>query len=325
MRIETGSGLIHLSGIAESVRRWRGAVPTALLVAGAVSASSAASAQDLEPRAYANLPIGLNFVLGGYGYAQGGLATDPSLPLRDANLRTHTAVTAYARSISVLGMSAKVDAILPYSWLSGDATFAGQPREREVAGFNDPKFRFTLNFFGAPALSMQEFASYKQDVIVGASLQVSAPLGQYDSGNLINIGTNRWSVKPELGISKAWGPLTLEVTPSVTFYTINDDFLNGMTREQDPLYAVQGHLVYSLGRGIWVALDSTYYVGGSTEVNGIENDDRQENWRLGATFSVPIDRRHSIKFYGSTGVSTRTGSDFDAVGILLQYRWGQGL
>jgi hypothetical protein len=290
-----------------------------------MSAPSAASAQDLEPRAYANLPIGLNFLLGGYGYAQGGLAADPSLPLRDADLRTHTAVAAYARSLGVLGMSAKVDAILPYSWLSGDATFAGQPREREVAGFADPRFRFTLNFYGAPALSMQGFASYEQDIIVGASLQVSAPLGQYDSRRLINIGTNRWSIKPELGISKAWGPLTLEIAPSVTFYTSNNDFLNGMTREQDPLHAVQAHLVYSAGHGVWAALDSTYFVGGSTEVNGVENDDRQENWRLGATLSVPISRRHSIKFYGSTGVSTRTGSDFDAVGIVWQYRWGQGL
>lgn len=132
-------------------------------------------------------------------------------------------------------------------------------------------------------------------------MHVSAPLGQYDSSKLVNLGTNRWSIKPELGISKAWGPLTLELAPSVTFYTDNDDFLNGMTREQDPLYALQGHLVYSMGYGIWGALDSTYYIGGSTKVDGVENDDRQENWRVGATLSVPISRRHSIKFYGSTG------------------------
>ena len=111
----------------------------------------------------------------------------------------------------------------------------------------------------------------------------------------------------------------------MTFYTENDDFLDGRTREQDPLYALQGHLVYSFNRGIWGALDSTYFVGGRTEVDGVENDDRQENWRLGATLSFPLDRRRSIKLYGSTGVSTRTGSDFDAIGILLQYRWGEGL
>lgn len=172
---------------------------------------------------------------------------------------------------------------------------------------------------------MEEFQSYQQDVIVGASLQVAPPLGQYDSSKVVNAGTNRWFIKPELGISKAWGPLILELAPSVTFYTNNKDFLNGMTREQDPLYAVQAHFIYSSKWGIWGALDTTYYFGGSTAVNGIENDDRQQNWRVGGTLTFPIDQRHSIKLYGSTGVSTRTGSDFDALGILLQYRWGSGL
>ena len=282
-------------------------------------------AQDLEPRAYSNLPVGLNFVLGSYGYTRGGVAADASVPLEDANIRVHTAFLAYARSLNILGMSGKFDVIVPYSSLSGEATFAGEPREREVTGFNDPRFRLSVNFFGAPAMSMAEYATYKQDVIIGASVQVSVPLGQYDSSKLVNIGTNRWFVKPELGISKAWGPLTLELTPSVTFYTANDEFLGSMTRKQDPLYAVQGHLVYSFDGGIWTALDATYYTGGRTSINGIENDDLQENWRLGATLSLPVDRRHSIKFYFSTGVATRTGGDFDAAGIVWQYRWGGGL
>jgi hypothetical protein len=297
----------------------------ALLVAAAICHPSGASAQDLEPRAYNNLPIGLNFLLGGYGYSTGGVATDPSLPIEDGKLTVHTALAAYARSFSVLGQSAKIDVIVPFSWISGTASLAGEPVSREVDGFNDPRFRFTWNFYGAPALSMEEFQSYQQDVIVGASVQVSPPLGQYDPTKLVNAGTNRWFVKPELGISKAWGPLILEVTPSVTFYTDNDNFLNGMTRSQDPLYAVQGHLVYNVTRGIWGALDTTYYFGGRTSVDGVEKDDRQENWRAGATLTLPVDRRHSIKLYGSTGVFTRTGANFDAVGILLQYRWGAGL
>lgn len=305
------------------VRGWWDVVAVALVVA--LLSPAAASAQDLEPRSFANLPIGLNFVLAGYGYSTGGVATDASLPIEDGDLKVHTALAAYARSLDVFGMSGKVDAIVPYSWISGTATFAGQPRKRVVAGFNDPRFRISVNFYGAPALSMEEFQSYEQDLIVGASLQVSPPLGQYDSSKVVNAGTNRWFIKPELGVSKAWGPLTVELTPSVTFYTDNDNFLNGMTREQAPLYSAQAHLIYSFTRGIWGALDTTYYFGGTTQVNGVENDDRQENWRVGGTFSMPLDRHHSFKLYGSTGVSTRTGSDFDAVGIAFQYRWGEGL
>ena len=215
--------------------------------------------------------------------------------------------------------------VLPYAWLSGSADVAGQPREREVSGFGDPRFRFSVNFYGAPALSLQEFAGYRQDLILGASLQVSAPLGQYDAEKLVNIGTNRWSIKPELGLSKAFGPLTLELAAGVSMYTDNHDFFGGKTRAQDPIYSLQGHVLYNLRSGIWAALDGTYYTGGRTTIDGVEGNDLQKNTRLGATVALPVNRHHSVKLYASTGVSTRTGSDFDAVGIAWQYRWGGGL
>ncbi|HEY5867773.1 MAG TPA: transporter [Candidatus Tectomicrobia bacterium] len=289
------------------------------------SLGAGAYAQDLEPRAYVNTPVGLNFLLAGYGYAAGGVATDPSLPLQNAHLQVHSALLAYARSLDVWGTSGKIDVVVPYAWLSGTADFEGQPREREVSGFADPRFRFSVNLYGAPALSLPEFTSYKQDLIIGASLQVSAPLGQYDADKLVNIGTNRWFVKPELGISKAWGPLTLELTTGVTLYTDNHDFLGGKTREQAPIYSVQGHVSYTVRAGIWVAVDGTYYTGGRTTVDGVEGNDLQKNSRLGVTGSLPVNRHTSVKLYGSTGVSTRTGSNFNAGGIILQYRWGGGL
>ena len=298
----------------------------ALLVVICFTAMGAdVSAQDLEPRAYANTPVGMNFLIAGYGYSKGGLATDPSVPLTNAKLHTHVAVLAYARSLDIWGKSGKVDVVLPYGWVSGNADFMGQPREREVDGFGDPRIRISVNFHGAPALSLPQFASYEQDLIIGASLQVSAPLGQYDADKLVNIGTNRWSVRPELGISKALGPLTLELAADVTFYTDNHDFLGGQTREQDPIYSVQGHLIYHLRSGIWVAIDGNYYTGGRTTVDGVRGDDLQKNSRVGATVALPVNRYHSVKLYASTGVSTRTGSDFDTIGIAWQYRWGGGL
>ena len=300
-------------------------VSATLIVTILAASGSGARAQDLEPRAYANIPVGLNFLIAGYGYSEGGVATDASLPLQDASLHLHTTVFAYARSLNVGGKSGKFDVVVPYAWVSGSAKVAGQPRKREVTGFADPRFRFSLNLYGAPALSLSEFADYKQNLIVGASLQVSAPLGQYDSSKLVNIGTNRWSIKPELGISKALGPLTLDLAAGVSFYTGNDDFFGGHTREQDPIYSLQGHLIYNLGRGVWGALDGTYYTGGRTTLDGVEGNDLQESSRLGLTLSLPVTRRNSIKLYASTGVSTRTGTDFDAVGIAWQYRWGGGL
>ena len=296
----------------------------ALVVTTLVALGSGADAQELEPRAYTNTPVGLNFLIAAYAYSSGGVATDPALPIKDAHLHIHSAILAYARSLNVLGTSGKVDVVLPYAWLSGSAEVVGQPREREVSGLADPRLRFSVNLYGAPALSVEEFTSYKQDLIVGASLQVGIPLGQYDSEKLVNLGTNRWSVKPELGISKAWGRLTIEASGGITFYTTNDDFFGGKSRSQEPLYSLQGHLSYNFSRGMWVGLDGTYYTGGRTTTDGVKDNNFQGNTRVGVTFALPVNRYNSIKLYASTGVSTRTGGNFDTLGIAWQYRWGGG-
>jgi hypothetical protein len=287
------------------------------LVAGATSAS----AQDLEPRAYSNTPTGLNFLLAGYTYTKGGVAVDPSVPLKDAQISVNGATVAYAHSLDAWGQSAKFDIVLPYAWLSGTAEVAGQPAERKVAGLADPRFRFSVDFYGAPALSVKEFADYQQDLIVGASMSVWAPWGQYDATKLVNLGTNRWSFKTELGVSKALGAWTLEVIPAVSFFTNNTNFFGGNTRTQDPIYSMQAHAIYHFRSGIWMALDGTYFTGGQTRTGGVDDADRLSNSRAGVTVALPLDRSSSVKLYASTGISTRTGSDFNTFGVVWQYRW----
>jgi len=284
-----------------------------------------AQAQDLEPRAYANTPVGMNFILARYEYSEGGVATDPTVPLENAELQAHKFLLAYACSMDVWGLSGKFNMIVPYACASGSAELSGQLRERDICGLADPRLRLAVNIFGAPALTLNEFKNYQQDLIVGVSLQVTPPLGQYDAEKLLNIGTNRWSFEPEIGISKRVGALTLELAASVSYFTDNDDFLGSQTLEQDPIYAVQGHIIYGFKSGIWGALNGTFYTGGRTTIDGVKGDTLQENSRVGATFTLPVNRHHSIKLYASTGVSTRTGSDFDAIGFAWQYRWGGGL
>jgi Putative MetA-pathway of phenol degradation len=294
-----------------------GIIATVLMVA-------TAKAQDAEPRSYTNTPVGLNFLIAGYLHSQGKMAFDPELSVADAQFHMHTEALAYVRSLDVGGKSAKFDAILPYSSFSAHALVDGQPKERQMSGFGDPRFRFSINLFGAPALSVKDFANYQQDIIVGVSLQVSAPLGQYDNSKLLNLGNNRWSFRPELGVSKAWGPWTVEVAPSVTFFTDNPDFFNGRTFAQAPIYLVQGHIIHNFESGMWISLDGTYFVGGRTTVNGVRGDNEQANTRAGLTLALPVDRQNSIKLNASTGISTRTGSEFSAVGVAWQYRWGAG-
>jgi hypothetical protein len=299
-------------------------IASAFAAAVLLAASPRVRSQELEPRAYANSPTGLNFLLAGYGYTEGDLSFDPSIPIDDADLRTNSAIVALVRSLGVRGRSAKVDVILPYTWLSGQALFEGEARQRDVSGFADPRFRYSVNLYGSPALSLEEFSGFEQDVIVGVSLQVSVPVGQYDETRLVNIGTNRWAFKPEVGISKAWGPWIVDMAVAVALYTDNTDFLGGGTVSQEPLYGVQSHLVRGFRSGIWLALDGTWYRGGETTVNGVKADSLQENTRFGLTLALPVDRRNSVKIYGSTGVSSRTGDDYDGFGIVWQYRWGRG-
>jgi hypothetical protein len=299
---------------------------TVALAASAVTVGgSIARAQSIEPRAYSAAPTGVNFLIGGYADSKGGPSIDSSLPLVDPKIEYSGPITAYARSLDLWGKSAKVDVIVPYGRLSGSAMFDGQPVGREVQGFSDPLMRLSAILYGASAMTLGQFRSYRQDLVVGASLQVSAPLGGYDPGKLLNLGANRWAFKPEIGVSKALGPWTLEAQGAVTLYTDNREFYGGGVRSVAPLYSAQTHVVYSFRSGIWGSLDGTFFTGGRTTVNAVNKADLQRNWRVGATLALPVNPRNSVKLYASSGVSARTGNNYDLIGAAWQYRWGGGL
>jgi hypothetical protein len=285
-----------------------------------------ARAQSIEPRAYSDIPVGVNFLIAGFAYTQGAQEFAP-LPVSDPHFDSPTAILAYARSLDIAGKSAKFDVSAPYSWLNGSAhnDLNGQTVTRQVSGFGDPAFRLSVNLLGAPALTPQQFAGYRQDLIVGVSLQVTAPWSQYDGTRLVNLGTNRWMFKPEIGISKAFDAWIVELMTAVSFYTTNTDFYNGRERAVDPLYQIQTHVVHQFARGIWASVDAIYYTGGRSTLNGRLANDLEQNWRVGATLALPINRRDSIKLYASDGVSARTQNNFTLFGIAWQHRWGAGI
>jgi hypothetical protein len=284
-----------------------------------------AFAYELEPRSYANLPVGMNFLGIGGIYQTGDVATDPSAVLEDAKVDAFTPVVAYARALDVWGRSGKVDVIATYSCLEGSAVAMDIGNERDVCGFGDPSVKFSLNLIGAPAMTLGELREYRQDLIFGVGLRLGAPLGEYDTDKLLNPGTNRWTIRPEAGLSKSIGRWTLEAIGSATFYTENDEAFGGVRREQEPVYTLQGHLIYSFRPGAWVAFDANRYEGGRTETNGRKGDDLQRNSRWGLTLAVPLNPRHSIKLAVSKGVVVRAGGDFEMFTAVWQYRWGGGL
>ena len=287
--------------------------------------SQSATGQSIEPRAYSPAPVGTNFAIVAYSESRGAIPSDPALPLSDIDLKVRAILLAYARSFDLFGKSAKFDIIVPAADLNGTATFHGDPVERNVQGISDPLARVTILFHGAPAMSPAEFRSYRQDLLLGASVQVSIPVGQYDPERLLNLGGNRWTIKPELGAAKTWGRWTVEAAAGATFYTANNDFFGGHERKQKPIYSAQGHVIYNLSPGAWIAANLSWFGGGRTSIDGIEDDNLQHNWRAGMIVAAPLNRRVSLKANASTGVSTRTGNNFDLFGVGMQYRWGAGL
>ena len=285
-------------------------------------APALAVAQALEPRAYSNAPVGLNFAIAAYSYSSGGIAFDPSVPLENGEGRVDALALAYVRMLDVLGKAGSVAVVLPVAHFSGTATLNGVDQSRAMTGLGDPALRLAVNFYGAPAMTTAAFASYKQDLIVGTSLTLTAPLGQYDSAHAINLGTNRWSAKPEIGLSQAVGPWTFELNAAGTWFTRNDDYFGGTTREQEPIYSTQLHVTRQLGRGMWGAVSGTWYAGGRTSLDGVARDDKQSGSRFGATFAFPLGGGHSLKLFASTGLYTRTGQNFDTFGVAWQTAWG---
>ena len=280
-----------------------------------------AAAQDLEPRSYSNVPIGETFLVAGYGRSSGDIApSGPASPIQDLELTINAGVVGFAHTFALAGSSAKIDMAASRICFDGSAIFNGEFVEGSRCGYGDPKVKLTWNFYGAPALKLEDYASWKPGLVVGTSLQMSVPVGTYHNDKIINSGANRWMFRPGVGMSFKTGRWYYDLITSVRFYEDNDDFFNGSTVEQDPMYSVQGHVIYTLGRGSWVSIDANFYRGGETTVAGEEAGNWKENSRLGLTYSTPINRHHSIKLYASTGVVTRAGDDFDSFGAAWLYR-----
>jgi hypothetical protein len=284
-----------------------------------------ANAQDLEPRAFSPAPVGLNFAALGYAFSFGNVVLDPALPITDGEADVHSILAGYVRTIDFFGMSGKIDAGVPYvahgKW---KGLVEGVPDSTTRSGFGDPAVRLSVNFIGSPALKLPEFAKRKHGTIVGASFQVRMPLGQYGPTKLINLGTNRWTFKPRIGVSQPIGPWIVEGHGTAWFFTDNpDNFGNRIS--QDPLWALDAHFARLFGKGIWASLDFGYIIGGRTSNNGIESISRQESLRGGLTLAVPLARRHSIKLGYFAGLYTELGSDFDNLLVVYQYRWGGGI
>ncbi|HEY2431416.1 MAG TPA: transporter [Vicinamibacterales bacterium] len=295
--------------------------PPLILLLAALCAMRA-SAQELEPRAYSSSPIGTNFLLVGVGRSSGDVVFDPTVPITDVHADINAATLGAGRTFSLVGHLVLATVALPYVWgeITGKVFEAAASTTR--SGLGDARMKVSVTLHGTPALTPPAFAKAPRRTNIGTSLTVAAPSGQYYGDKLINIGTNRWAFKPEVGLSRPIGRWTLDVSGGAWLFTTNDQFYQGDSiRTQDPLFVVQGHASYNVTRRAWAAVDATWYGGADVRVDGGPPSARQNNARLGATLALPIGSRQSIKLAYSAGASTRTGADFTTVAVAWQYLW----
>jgi hypothetical protein len=286
-------------------------------------------AQDLAPRAYVVTPIHSNAVTLTYSFYDGSINFNGTIPVSDAKGKYSVPIIGYYHSFNLFGRSANVVAALPYGVGHFTGTLMGTEQHLYRSGLADSVYRFSVNLHGGPAMPAQEFIKWHQKILLGASLKVIAPTGQYDPTKLINWGSNRWSVKPELGYSERWGKWVVDGYAGAWFSTTNHDFWSRniyypgtRSQSQTPMGTFETHLSYDFTRRLWVSVDGNFWVGGSATVAGVENPlTEQRNSRLGATAAIPVSKHQSLKFSYSNGAYIQYGGNYQNVSVAWQYSW----
>ena len=287
------------------------------------------NAQDLSPRTYVITPLHSNAVTLTWSFYDGSINFNGALPVSDATGTYNVPILSYYHSFDLFGRSANVVASLPYGVGNFQGTINGAGDNLYRSGLVDSVFRFSVNLKGGPAMPVQRYMKWNQKVLLGASLKVIAPTGQYDPTKLINWGTNRWSFKPEFGYSQRWKKWVLDGYAGVWLFTTNSDFWSRniyypgtRSQTQEPIGSFEGHLSYDFKPRLWASLDGNYWFGGKTSAGGVLNPlSEQSNSRIGGTVSVPITKHQSLKFSYSNGTYIRYGGNYQNVSAAWQYSW----
>lgn len=281
------------------------------------------TAQELEPRSYSPSPIGANFVVAGYGRSSGEVLFDASGPISDAHANINVATVGYSRVIDLGGHQSSLTLAVPYLWGDAEGNVGEVSRSISRSGWGDMRLKVSTLLLGGPALSPKEFASRRPAPIVGVSLLAVAPTGEYQPDKLINLGSNRWAFKPEIGLSYPIGRWQADAYAAVWLYADNDNFL-GRSRSQEPMGTFQAHLSYTFRPGLWAGVNATYYTGGATVIGGVREANKHENARIGLTLALPVSQRQSVQLSYGQGALTRFGGDFTSFAITWRTLWFDG-
>jgi hypothetical protein len=282
------------------------------------------TAQDLTPRAYVITPVHSNAAILSYAYNRGEVLLDPTVPIEDLNAQIHVPILSFYRSFSFFSRSANVAVAVPYGYGEFRGRVLGDEASITRSGLADSRIRVSVNLVGGPAMTPPEFVKHRERLVIGASLTVVVPVGQYDPARLVNPGANRWAAKPEIGFARRMGPWAFDGYAGMWMFSTNSKFYPGKgVREQKVMPSLEFHLGYYLRPRMWVSFDSNFWARGKTVLNSVENNDGARNSRVGGTVAVPVTRYHSLKFSASRGAIVKVGGNFTTMAVGWQYSWLQ--
>ena len=299
-----------------------------VLMATALCLSRIAGGQDLAPRAYIISPIHSNAVVVSYAYFNGNLDFG-GLPITDAKATANVPSLSIFHSMNFFGRTANFTAVLPYAVANFSGTVLNTETSVYRSGLLDSVWRYSVNLYGGPSMDGRQYMKWRQKMLVGASIRVVTPTGQYDSTKLINLGNNRWGFRPEVGYSQRFGHWIVDAYAGGWFYTTNPKFFSQnkynpgiTTQHQAPIASFEGHLSYDVKPRLWVSFDANFWRGGATSLNGVENSaSEQRNSRVGGTVSAPITKHQAFKASYNNGAYIKYGGDFQNISVGWQYSW----
>lgn len=282
-------------------------------------------AQDLAPRAYVITPINYNVVNLTDAFFTGSILFDGAAPITGATGTYNVPIFSYYYSLSFFGRSANLSASLPYAIGNFQGNVGGEGHHLYRSGLVDTSFRLSVNLKGGPAMPAREFAKWKQSILLGASLKVVAPTGQYDPNKLVNWGANRWAFKPEFGYSQRWRKWILDGYAGAWLYTTNPQYYSHpvpLPQSLTPIGSFEGHLSYDVKPRFWFSVDGNYWFGGTASLNGAANPATRETAsRIGITAAIPFTKHQSVKVSYSDGAYVRFGGNYQNVAVSWQYSW----
>ena len=281
--------------------------------------------QELSPRAYVITPVNSNAITLIGSFYTGGVDFNGTIPITGATGTYGIPIFSYYHSFAILGRSANVSGVLPYAVGHFQGSVLGSQMHIYRSGLMDTSFRVSVNLKGAPAMSPPRFAKWKQTTLLGVSLKVIAPTGQYSATKLVNWGINRWAFKPDFGYSQRWGRTMLDAYAGAWFYTRNPASYSvpvPKPQTEAPVGSFEGHLSYDVKPRLWFSLDGNLWFGGVTSLSGIQDlKTRQTSSRVGITGAYRLSKHQSVKVSYSNGIYLMFGGNYQNVSVAWQYSW----